>query len=329
MSQLAISEIKPLDLSCKSMEQQWELFLGHANKPYLKDITAIRTHVQQELSQLLISKGFLHPPVHMFSTCVDPLNHETEAAKFDYYGQECSLMQSLIFHKMAILSLTEIDQVFWVSPNIRKEMSVSDPRRYASEFTQIDFESTQLTMESAMELIEELITKVINSAVDSYGGIIERVSGRKLKKITQPLKVFDAEDAAKKLSVELHQVEKTLATREEFPFFLTNLKREAYDRRDDKSGKYRNFDCIMPITGEALSGGEREHTHDRLLMRMKELDYPIEYFEPVLKLARTHGFKASTGAGFGVERLVRGILLLDDIADVYPFRREPGKPIVF
>ena len=85
----------------------------------------------------------------------------------------------------------------------------------------------------------------------------------------------------------------------------------------------------MPKTGEIRSGAEREFTYERLRLRMEELGYPLSYFEPVLKLAKEHGLKPSAGAGFGIERFVRGILLLDDIADVYPFKRVPEEAIVF
>ena len=86
---------------------------------------------------------------------------------------------------------------------------------------------------------------------------------------------------------------------------------------------------VMPVIGEVLSGAEREYTADRLQLRMEELEYPLDYFEPILKLAKEEGLKPTAGAGFGLERIVRAILLLDDIAEVYPFKRVPEEPIIF
>ena len=94
------------------------------------------------------------------------------------------------------------------------------------------------------------------------------------------------------------------------PFFLTNLIRQTYDRRDDSTGKYKNYHVLFPVVGEILSGAERECTAERLMMRMTELGYRLEYFEPILRVARVYGLSASAGAGFGVERLVRAICLL-------------------
>lgn len=326
---LSINEVKPADFSDSRVQVAWKDMVTHVKRPDLKGILTIRTEIQRIIQDKLFQKGFLHPPTYLFATCVDPLNHETEQAGFTYYGQQVTLMQSLIFHKMAILGVTDLERIYWVSPNVRKEMNVSDKKRYAAEFTQIDFESTKLDMESAIDLIEEIVVAVINTLAEKYGDLIERISGRRLPFITENLKRFDAVEKATELGVEPDDVEKILAKTEIHPFILTNLKREAYDRRDDITGKFQNYDVIMPVIGEILSGAEREFTAERLEMRMVELDYPLDYFEPILKLAREEGLKPTTGAGFGLERFVRAVLLLDDIAEVYPFKRVPEEAVIF
>jgi asparaginyl-tRNA synthetase len=142
------------------------------------------------------------------------------------------------------------------------------------------------------------------------------------------MKRFDLGAEAEKLGVSQGEAEDMIiAQNTVHPFFLTNLKREAYDRRDDATGKFKNYDVLFPVVGEILSGGEREYTEERLTMRMNELGYNLDYFEPVLRVARDHGLKSSAGAGFGVERLTRAILLLPDIQSIYPFPRIPERPI--
>lgn len=326
---LSINDIKPLDFDDPEILAAYKDAVEHMKSKRLKDILHIRTKIQSLISNLLISKGFLHPPVHMFSPCADPLNHETDTPSMGYYGQPVTLMQSLIFHKMLICALTDIEKVFWISPNIRKEMNVGNVKRYATEFTQIDFESTGLTMQSAMDLIEEVTKHVVNTLATEDAELIKTISGRELKKMTEKMKSYDAEEEAVKRGIKVNLIEKTLAGEEPHPFFMTNLKREAYDRRDDATGKYLNYDVIFPVTGEVLSGAERECTYERLRMRMVELKYPLAYFEPVLRVAKEVGLKPTAGAGFGVERLVRGVLLLDDLKEVYPFPRVPEKKIVF
>jgi aspartyl/asparaginyl-tRNA synthetase len=326
---LSINEMASIDFNNLGYEQAWQDMISHTKDKKLQAILTIRTFVQHTISSILIKKGFLHPPTYLMSSCVDPLNHHTEAAKTTYYGQECSLMQSLIFHKMALLALSDLKQVYWISPNIRKEKFITDKKRYASEFTQIDFESTELDMPKALSLIDEITRTVINECVKEHADLIYFISGRKLEAMLEKMKIYDSVDEAKKRGFAGKDIEMLLAKEETHPFILTNLKREAYDRRDDETGKYINYDVCMPVTGEILSGAEREHTYERLLMRMQELEYPISYFAPILRLAKEQGLKKSAGAGFGIERFVRGILLLDDIKEVYPFTRVPEEKLIF
>lgn len=209
-------------------------------------------------------------------------------------------------------------------------MNVKVAGRYATEFTQIDFESSQLDFDSCLDLIEDVITTLVNTLADEEADTIARISGRRLPKITGKMMRYDlAEEAAKHGCTQGEAEDILISQNTVHPFFLTNLKREAYDRRDDATGKFKNYDVLFPVVGEILSGGEREYTCERLTMRMHELGYNLDYFEPILRVARDHGLKSSAGAGFGVERLVRAILLLPDIQSVYPFPRIPEKPITF
>eukprot|EP00670_Eutreptiella_braarudii_P001585 CAMPEP_0174300438 /NCGR_PEP_ID=MMETSP0809-20121228/58462_1 /TAXON_ID=73025 ORGANISM="Eutreptiella gymnastica-like, Strain CCMP1594" /NCGR_SAMPLE_ID=MMETSP0809 /ASSEMBLY_ACC=CAM_ASM_000658 /LENGTH=385 /DNA_ID=CAMNT_0015406011 /DNA_START=41 /DNA_END=1198 /DNA_ORIENTATION=+ len=377
---ISCHQVDALDWKDPQVIEAFESACNHCRNPDLLDIVRIRTKVQHMITDCLIKKGFVHPPVALFSPCTDPLNHETEvpemkyysqvpemkyysqkvtlsqsmifnkmlvsAALFSpctdplnhetevpemkYYGQKVTLSQSMIFNKMLVSALSNIQKVFWVSPNIRKEMNVKDTGRYATEFTQIDFESTQLDFESCMNLIEEILEVIVNTLAEEEGDVIERISGRRLPKLQRPLKRYDLADEAAKLGCTQGQAEDVLVSQNpNQPFFLTNLKREAYDRREESTGKYKNYDVLFPVVGEILSGAEREHTHERLTMRMHELGYKIEYFEPILRVAKEHGLKSSAGAGFGVERLVRAICLLPSIQAVYPFPRIPEKLIVF
>lgn len=325
---LSIGDITPLAFDDSQTRQAWDRLLTSLSNPLLADILEVRSSLVDGITAELRRRGFLHPPTHVLSPCVDPLNHETETPLVSYYGQQCSLVQSLIFHKMTILASGVLKRVFWVSPNVRKEGRVSDARRYATEFTQIDFESSDLDMGGCMELIEQVLAAAIDHVIARCGATIERISGRTLKPVRLPLARYDLEEEARKRGIPAKEVEAVLAREIDQPVFLTNIAREAYDARDDASGTFRNYDIIMPKVGEVLSGAEREFEYERLRQRMIELDYPLAYFEPVLRLAKEVGLKRSSGAGFGVERLVRAVLLLDDIAEIYPFPRVPGERIV-
>jgi len=76
------------------------------------------------------------------------LNHWTYPARVNYYGEEVSVTQSLIFHKILMVMLSPASQVFWASPNIRMEMRIGRKEyKYTSEFMQVDFEKRDGTYE--------------------------------------------------------------------------------------------------------------------------------------------------------------------------------------
>ena len=272
--ELAIGQLKS-----HASGERYQKFLDHLSDQGLLLYNIVRTKIVKAAMEYMVEHDFVHPPVYMFSTLTDPLNHETYPARFDYYGKEHSLIQSLIFHKMAIVSVSNIKRVFWLSPNIRLEASPNG-EKYATEFTQLDFEVSGWDVEQAIYFTKGLISHVI----------------------------------------------KELNCNSEFNIeCLRNLKREAYDYREGL--EYKNFD--FEINGlEVCSGAQREYEYDRLKARMEELNYPLDYFEPVLRMAENGLLKPSAGAGIGIERLTRAILGLRDMSKIYPFARRPKEDLV-
>lgn len=258
---------------------RYEGFIQGLKDPNLALFNKVRTDIIRYATDYMHEMRFLHPPVNMFSPLTDPLNHETHPARMDYYGKEYSLMQSLIFHKMALVSVSPIKKAFWLSPNIRLESSI-DGKKYATEFTQLDFEISMWTWDMASTFVEGLL---------------------------------------------MHIIEKLGLQGQVTPVCITNLKREAYDKRSGEH--YLNFD--FEINGiEVCSGAEREWEYEKLKARMEELNYPLAYFEPVLRMAKDGLLRPSAGAGIGIERLTKALCGLEDISKIYPFPRRPKEMLV-
>lgn len=269
---LAISDLAPV----KTSEEIYQKGLEHLSSPVLRDYLKLRTRIVTAANEFFQMYDFVQPPTYLFSVFSDPLNHETSPAKMSYYGKELSLTQSLIFQKMIIVGCSDIPKVFWLSPNIRLETS-DNTQKYATEFTQCDFEVRGWKVEFATDFACSFIRYVMNKC-----------------------------DIQKKVEI------------------LTNLKREAYDYHD--GSKYQNFD--IEIDGvEVCSGAEREWEYERLKARMLELEYPLEYFRTVLRLAEEGRLKPSAGAGIGIERLTKALLGIEDIQALYPFARRPKEEL--
>jgi len=102
--------------------------------------------------------------------------------------------------------------------------------------------------------------------------------------------------------------------------------REFYDREDPaRPGTLVDMDLLYPEGFcEALSGGEREHTRERILKRMARMGLTLGDFELYLEFA-ARGFPPSAGFGIGIQRLTRFLCGLKRIEDGVLFPKVPGQ----
>lgn len=308
-----------------------ERLLESLSRKDLPDILYVRQCVSYVIRHQLGMKHFIEMPNTMFSPCVDPLAHDFEKTPLNYYDQQVYPVTSLIFHKMAVLGVNKgFNQIFWCSPNLRKELQTKNGR-YSTEFTQMDFE-WRGSFDETINLIKSLLSGIhfVLNLNEKIKKIIFDRTGEELKQFSpEEVQVIDSTEFPEDLPDEkMHQYLLTEKNRDlnGIPFILTNLKREAYDRFED--GKYLNYDVIYPSYGEVLSGGAREWEYSRLKERMEELNYNLDEFEAILELAKNGNTSWSCGGGFGVERLTRALLHLDDVNDCLAFPRIPGEQIV-
>lgn len=330
---LGVHRIEPVDLDNPMMQAALEQARRALANPQLRKILQIRTAVQHYLADELIRAGYVHPPVYMLAGCTDPLNHWTYPARINYYGEEVSITQSLIFQKILLVMLSPVDKVFWASPNIRMEMRIARKEyKYAAEFMQVDFEKRDGSYEEMIEFISGLVRGLYHYLNENHGEIIREFRGQPLPELPEKLSVYDAVDVKKREGLDGDALELFLSRRQaNVPFLLVNLAREAYDCFDERAGRFLNYDLILPPCGnnphtvECLSGAERTRSLANLKRRMLDLGYPIDYFAPFFELFSTgatgSGSISCAGAGFGIERMTWGLLGLKDIHEVYPFPR--------
>ncbi len=331
---LGIQRIEPVNLSDPLVLSALEQARGALANPRLRNILEIRTAIQHFLCNELVMAGYVHPPVYMLAGCTDPLNHWTYPARINYYGEEVSVTQSLILQKILLVMLSPVDKVFFASPNIRMEMRIARKEyKYTSEFMQVDFEKRDGTYEEMLTFISGLVQRLFNYLNEHHNEAIKSVRGESLPDLSEPLKIYDTQEIKSKNGLDDDDaVERFLSTKSKGkPFITVNLVREAYDCLDTDSGKFLNYDVIIPPFGknphpiECLSGAERTRSILDLEQRMLDLGYPMEYFSPFFNLFKSldkgTGKISCAGAGFGIERLTYSLLGLKDIHDVYPFPR--------
>ena len=274
-------------------------------------------------------RGFIEIMPVILSTATDPLGPDPGSSiigtpGIEYQDQKLVLTQSMILHKQIMVS-SGLDRFFTISPNVRLESAESrDTGCHLFEFSQVDFEMAHATTRDVFDLMQDTVTAIISRVRKDCR---EELSlwDRELR-VPRNYHAYTTDQLFDRHGEEWVKLASEEATD---PFWVLNHKREFYNAEDsEKPGFYRNYDLIYPEGfGEALSGGEREWTFDRIVMRIERDGLRLEDFEPYLKLAR-EGFVPSAGAGLGVERLTRFLVGASHIGDVQAFRRVPGEAVV-
>ncbi|XP_031498656.1 asparagine--tRNA ligase, cytoplasmic 1-like [Nymphaea colorata] len=97
-----------------------------------------------------------------------------------------------------------------------------------------------------------------------------------------------------------------------------------YMRLNDDSKTVAAMDVLVPKVGELIGGSQREERLDVIERRIREMDLPVEPYEWYLDLRR-YGTVKHCGFGLGFERMILFATGIDNIRDVIPFPRYPGR----
>ncbi|GLU09997.1 hypothetical protein SLE2022_268280 [Rubroshorea leprosula] len=97
-----------------------------------------------------------------------------------------------------------------------------------------------------------------------------------------------------------------------------------YMRLNDDSKTVAAMDVLVPKVGELVGGSQREERYEVIRGRILEMGLPLEPYEWYLDLRRFGTVKHS-GFGLGFERMILFATGIDNIRDVIPFPRYPGK----
>lgn len=111
------------------------------------------------------------------------------------------------------------------------------------------------------------------------------------------------------------------------PVIITDYpkKIKAFYMRDNEDNKtVAAMDILVPKIGEIVGGSQREERLDFLEAKLKEVGLKSEDYWWYLEL-RKYGTVPHAGYGVGFERLIQFATGMENIRDVIPFPRYPGK----
>ena len=305
-------------------------------QPKMKLVLKVQDQILTSLRDFLRNEGFLEILAPIIGPATDPGIRGAKQASIQYYGEPFKIMSSMILYKQMMIA--SFEKVFALSPNIRFEpLESAKTGRHLVEFRQLDLEMVYKSYEDAMNLAEGMLRSIVRDVRENCSEELAGL-GRELKEEYGPFKRLTHKQAVELLRSNGYQVsyeeeipwdaEVALSALHEEPFFIYDyplLSRGFYDREDpNRPGILRDFDMLYPEGyGEAISGGEREHTYDGVLKRMKLTGVNPDEYGWYLQMLRER-VPHSVGFGIGVERLTRWICGLETIWEAVPFPKVPG-----
>ncbi|MDR2700408.1 MAG: asparagine synthetase A [Nitrososphaerota archaeon] len=291
------------------------------------NIGKIVTYTLGNLTSTYVNEGFQWLLPVVLSQSTDPLWPDPNASietriEVDIYGKPVRTMSSMIVHKL-IAASTVYPKLFILSPNVRIEKSERGKTgKHIYEFTQLDFEIQNATSKDVFLLVETALCTLIKALKKDMKEALSAI-GRfdALPTLEGPFKIFDREDLEAKYG---ETWEADVASEITQPAWITNLPREFYDFEDFSTGKWDNYDLIMPQFGEVLSGSKREYDYAKVIKKMEQHGVRKENYSLIIQMAKEGRLKPTAGAGIGIERIVGYITGVRHIAECQPFPRVPG-----
>jgi len=256
----------------------------------------------------------------------------TELFPITYFGREAFMNQSPQLFKQLMVG-SGLERVFEIGPIFRAEEH--NTPRHLNEATSIDFESAFYDHQKAMDACETVVRAAYEGVVDrcrrqlealdvdfdvpkgsfprlTYGEAIERVNATG---------AVDPLEWGEDLPTE---AERALGDEIGEHFFITDWPSEIkpfyIQDYDDDPELSKGFDLNHPRM-ELVSGGQREHRHDRLVEGFERQGLDPQAFEYYIEMFR-YGMPPHAGWGLGAERLVMTMLGLDNVREAVLFPRD-------
>lgn len=327
-------------------------------------VTRLRHALAFATHKFFNDRGFLyiHTPIITASDCegagqmfrVSTLNPEdlpkTERGKIDYsqdfFGKPAYLTVSGQLN--AEIYASALSDVYTFGPTFRAENS--NTARHLAEFWMIEPEIAFADLSDDMELAEaflkSIVGYVLNHCQEDLEFFDKRVSEGLLARLhqlvdapferaTYTYAVRILEKSGKKFEFQPKwgddlQTEHERYLAEEYfgkPVIITDYPKQikAFYMRQNEDGKtVAAMDVLVPKVGEIIGGSQREERLDVLKSKIREMKLHEEDYWWYLEL-RKYGSVPHAGFGAGFERLVQYVTGMDNIRDVIPFPRYPGK----
>jgi asparaginyl-tRNA synthetase len=241
-----------------------------------------------------------------------------------------------------------MSDVYTFGPTFRAENS--NTSRHLAEFWMIEPEMAFADINDDLDCAEAYIKYLLkhlfenceedlqffNKFIDKT--LIERLQ-HVLKSDFERLSYTDAIDILQKTDkkfefpvswgIDLQSEHERYLTEEHFkkPVAVINYPKDIkafYMRQNDDGKTVAAMDILVAGIGEVIGGSQREERYDRLISRIEEMGLKQEDYAWYLELGK-YGAVPHAGFGLGFERMIQYATGMENIRDVIPFPRTPGK----
>lgn len=263
----------------------------------------------------------------------------------DYFGRRMYLAQTAQLY-LEVLT-PSLKRVWCVIHSFRAEPEADD--RHLTEFPLIELEF-EGNFEDLIKHIEGIIFSMVSKVREEREEELKKfeIDDEYLSVFKPPYKRITytkAIEILKNRGIEIEWGDDIKSKHEKIlleylgmkPFFLTHwpVHLKFFDMKvNDKDPRIANScDLILPFSGEAVGGSEREYTYERLkkkleesqmLKLIKERGGRVEDFDWFLNFYKNTKANLHSGFGVGFNRVIQSILKLPDIrmSTVFPLNRE-------
>ena len=259
----------------------------------------------------------------------------TELFPITYFGREAFMNQSPQLFKQLMVG-GGLERVFEVGPIFRAEEH--NTPRHLNEATSIDFEGAFIDHHEAMDLCEEILIAAYDGVQSNCGdaldtlGIAESFSvpAKGIPRLTYEeaidrLNTLDGFEESLAWGDDLStEAERALGEEMGEHYFITDWPSEVkpfyIQDYDDDETISKGFDLMHPRM-ELVSGGQREHRHEKLVEGFEQQGLDPVQFEYYTKMFK-YGMPPHAGWAYGAERLLMTMLELDNIREAVLFPRD-------
>lgn len=241
-----------------------------------------------------------------------------------------------------------LSDVYTFGPTFRAENS--NTSRHLAEFWMIEPEMAFADLNDDMDCAEAYIKFILKYALENCAedlqffdkfvseGLVKRLqhvveTPFERASYTYAVRILEKSDKKFEFPVswgaDLQSEHERFLAEEYFqkPVILTDYPKGIkafYMRANEDDKTVAAMDILVPKIGEIVGGSQREERLDRLTAKMKENNLHSEDYWWYLEL-RKYGSVPHAGFGAGFERLIQFATGMENIRDVIPFPRYPGK----